>query len=386
MAAGIVREATSIKAAYLAECAFIRYCFSHGSTSPTRLLVWYVNKSYLRDGEIDPRELLTEADVTRRVDRAYGDHERRIEELASIIAKDPDLTCFADTQCAHPHSCSVCATLLDAVDDSHVSTLYRGGQLVRDLLGEGITSILEIPAARLVHPRQRIQKRSLERRRPHVDRDALLSFLETLKYPLFYLDFEAVSMAVPQFDRVRPWEHVPYLYSLHREDEPGSEVSHMSFMMEPGVDQRRDMAVALLESLGEGGSIVVYNASFESGILARLGMSLPDLAPELASAQGRIVDLLEPFNEFTYYDHRQRGKVSLKTVLPILTEYDYDDESIHDGYTANLAYRSLSEGRSESRRAETLDGLVAYCAMDTLAMVEIVRTLRSIVELEDPST
>ena len=378
MAAGIVREATSIKQAYLAECAFLRYCFSRGLEEPARLFVRYVNKEYVRTGVLDHDALFVDADVTRRVDRIYGEHERNLDDLREALEEDPLLVRYAESECRHPHSCTVCSTFLDDVDENHVSTLYRGGKLVRDLMGEGITSILEIPPSRLVHPRQHIQKRSLEKREPQIDYDALAAFLGRLQYPLHHLDFEAVTMAVPPFDGVRPWEHVPYLYSIHREEHPDAEPTHSWFMMTPGVDQRHELVDRLLADVGETGSIVVYNASFESGILARLAACFPDRAGQIDAAIRRIVDLLAPFNEFIYYSHRQRGKVSLKTVLPILTGFDYDDESIHDGYTANLAYRSLCEGYLKESTDRILQDLVAYCAMDTKAMVEVIRKLGTI--------
>jgi hypothetical protein len=378
IAVAIAREATGIKQAHVAECAFIRFCCA--DSPPERQIIYYVNKRYARGPTIDSAELLVEADVTRRVDQMYRSHEQRLIELAGMLEEDPTLTRFAERSCRRPHSCPVCSTMVPAVEDDHVSTLYRGGQLVRELLGEGITSIQEIPTARLAHPRQKIQKRTLELGQPHVDPDALDAFISSLVYPLFHLDFEAVTMAVPPFDGVRPWEHVPYLYSVHREHSPRDNPVHRSFLSVPGVDQRRELALHLLESVGSEGSIVVYNASFERGILSRLAESFPDLADPIVASIDRIVDLLTPFNEFSFYDHRQRGKVSLKTVLPILTDYDYDDQAIHDGYTANLAYRSLSEGHRRQDADSILSDLSAYCAMDTLAMVHVVRRLRQIAE------
>jgi hypothetical protein len=150
--------------------------------------------------------------------------------------------------------------------------------------------------------------------------------------------------------------------------------------MEPGADGRAEMIERLIADAGDHGSIVVYSAGFERGILQRLARLVPERAGELRGLEERIVDLLDPFREFSYYHHEQRGKVSLKAVLPVLTDRDYSQEQVQDGYTANLLYRYLAERQDASSEVRTklLADLVSYCAMDTMAMVHIVRELRQL--------
>lgn len=382
MAAVLVRESTSIKESALVEAAFLDYCFTGCGAEPQKIFVYHVNKAYERDGELDPRGLLVERDVTRRARRLRESIVGEMEALETELDADPTLARYRGVLCSRPESCPLCSNDLPAVADDHISNLYRGGSLTRELVGEGFTSILAVPEDRLLHPRQSIQQRVLREGRPHVDDDALTAFLERLEYPVSYLDFEATSSAVPELDGVRPWEHVPFLYSLHREAADGS-VGHHSFMAAPCEDERREMAQRLVAECGPAGSLVVYSAGFERGILHRLADHVPEQAEALLALAERIVDLLEPFNEFAYYHSEQRSKVSLKTVLPILTGHDYHDESVQDGYTANQIYRYLCERRQAGaqkgeEQAALLAALESYCAMDTMAMVHIVRELRAI--------
>ena len=220
-------------------------------------------------------------------------------------------------------------------------------------------------------------------RRPHIDTDALNRFLESISYPLHYLDFEAVSSAVPRYSGTRPWEHVPYLFSVHGEEAPGVPLTHQWFIMDPHRDQRRELLMSLLSALGGGGTVVVYGAAFEAGILSRLAEAFPGESTAVEDVTDRMADLLQPFNEFAYHHHMQRGKVKLKTVLPILTDEDYSDLVVKDGYTANFAYRyliSMAVSSAAEGTAALIDNLVQYCTMDTLAMVRIMNELRSIVD------
>ena len=372
----LVREGASVKESYLREAAFLHFCFRGCGATPERIYVHHVNKSYHRSGSLDPDGLFTEADVTRRVQKLAPETSAELERLRGEIEEDPVLERYRDTLCSRPRGCPVCSQALPERGDDHVSTLHRGGSLIQELLAEGITLITDIPSERLVHRRQEIQQQALLRGRPHVDMPALRRFLERLVPPVSYLDFEAVCTAIPPFDGVRPWEHVPYLYSVHRETANGA-IAHAHYVMEPGRDARREMLRRLFSDLGEQGSIVVYSAGFERGVLSRLADLVPESAPRVRATLDRIIDLLVPFSDFAVYHQGQGGKLSLKRVLPALTRRDYSDLTIQDGYTANLAYRYLSERPvSAETSASVVADLVRYCALDTMAMVHIVRELR----------
>jgi len=358
----LVREATSIKESYLREAAFVDYCFAEHDERLERIYVYHVNKSYERLGPLDLDALFIARDVTRRVRRLAEETAHELERLQQDLAEDPTLERYRDVRCSRRKSCPVCSEDLSVVESGHVSTLHRGGRLVGELLEEGFTMITDVPV-----------------QVPHVDIEALSDFLARLVYPIGYLDFEATSAAVPAFDHVRPWEHIPYLYSLHVEH-PGDVITHTSFIMRPGMDDRERLVDRLVSEASACGSIVVYSAGFERGILKRLAEAVPTHRDALSRLVEQIVDLLEPFNEFSFYHHEQKGKVSLKTVLPVLTDRDYSAEEVRDGYTANLAYRYLAEGGEDRAAAQAtlLSHLTSYCALDTMAMVHIVRELRQL--------
>ena len=377
----LVREGTSIKDSYFREAAILDYCFTRCESEPARILIAHVNKSVERAGQIEPLQFLIERDVTRRVRAVRKEITRDLDAFLDELDADPLLSRHADRLCRGSRTCPLCSRDVDPPESSHIESLHRGGSLVAELRREGFTSIADVPPDRLHHPRQRIQQRSLIEDRPQIDVAALKTFVDALEYPRFYLDFEATSTALPPFDRVRAWEHVPYLYSLHRDD--GDGLSHTEFIVTPGIDGREQMVQRLVDELGPEGSIIVYSAGFERGIISRLAEIVPDHGDALAGALERIVDLLQPFADFSFYHHEQGGKVSLKTVLPVLTNEDYSEERIQDGYTANLAYRYLSElatsGQAADDQDTILSDLASYCEMDTMAMVHIVSRLEHLV-------
>ena len=374
MAGVTVREGTGVKRAYLVEAAFISYCAQMAGEPLSRLYVMYVNKTYVRGETLDSDALFVTADVTRRAARLLEEHRGRLDGLKDEIEADPTLERYRGILCKRPHACPVCSEDVEPVAADHVLTLHRGMELARELIEEGYETIPEVPRDRLTHPRQRIQQSVIVEQRPHVDEEALRAFLGTLDYPLHYLDFEAVSSAVPRYSGTRPWEHVPYLFSLHTESGPGAPAEHSWFFMRPGEDERDQLAARLVSTVGESGSVVVYSAAFEQMILKRLADWVPAQADGLRGVSARVVDLLTPFRDFSFYHHGQRGKVSLKSVFPVLAGVDYSHLEVQDGYTANISYRYLCDHPDE--RQKLVEQLVEYCRMDTLAMVRIIAELR----------
>ncbi len=373
MAAVIAREGSGLKRDYLVEAAFIRYC-AEGSGAPlVRLYVMYMDKSYTLDSELEKSALFVTADVTRRVAQIYDEHRQKLDRLREDLADDPVLGRYSELVCGRPHSCPVCSEDVEPLDPDHVLTLHRGTELAHELLAEGYTSIPEVPRERLTHPRQLIQQTAIASQRPHVDREALQEFLAGIQFPVYYLDFEAVNSAVPRYRGSHPWEHVPYLYSVHVEPSEGASPEHVWYLMPPGEDAREQLVKNLVDALGESGSVVVYSAAFETAILRRLGEWFPAWSESIESIIARVVDLLKPFSDFSFYHHAQQGKVRLKTVFPVLTSTDYGDLDVRDGYKANIGYRYLCEHPDD---IELSRHLVEYCRMDTLAMMRIVRELR----------
>lgn len=205
-------------------------------------------------------------------------------------------------------------------------------------------------------------------------------FLSLLEYPVHYLDFETMGAAVPVFDGLRPFEQVPFQFSLHVVRQPGGAAEHRSFLAEGRCDPRSSFMDALTGAIEPLGSIVAYNAPFERGVLAGCARLLPRHEPWERTLKPRIFDLLDPFRKFHCYHPAQRGSASIKAVLPAFTGKDYDGLAIGDGGTASMEFvRVTYSDVSPEERARVRMRLEEYCQLDTMAMVWLVDCLREIV-------
>jgi hypothetical protein len=200
--------------------------------------------------------------------------------------------------------------------------------------------------------------------------------LGKLEYPLRFVDFETINPCLPRFAGMRPYDQLPFQFSVHSQKEPSATLEHHEFLATDASDPRRDFISSLCVALGESGSIVVYS-SFESQRLSDLAAWLPEHAERINAIQVRLFDLLPIVREHTYHP-AYAGSYSIKSVLPALVpEMTYDGMAVANGQEAGLAWESLVRGSLDCGEREWIrKALLDYCALDTLAMVRLLEVLK----------
>jgi hypothetical protein len=250
------------------------------------------------------------------------------------------------------------------------------------LINDGITDILEFNDSIALSDKQKIQIQSYRSKREYVDKEGIRSFLDILKFPLYYLDFETMGTAIPLFDDVKPYQQIPFQFSLHIQQLPKSKIEHIGYLANGKDDPRPELLKLLKKYLGNKGSIITYNASFEKGRLNEMTKVYSSYNEWNQKIQSRIVDLLDPFKAFYYYHYEQVGSASLKSVLPSLIGKGYEGMAIADGGTASSEYIRVTFGENiaEKEKNRVRKNLEEYCGLDTKAMVWIVDKMKILVE------
>ena len=136
------------------------------------------------------------------------------------------------------------------------------------------------------------------------------------------MDFETVNPAIPRFAGMRPYDQIPFQWSVHVQRQPGAAPEHFEFLATDKSDPRPAFISALCDALGDRGSIVVYHQQFESQRLADLASWLPEFSARIKKIQSRLWDLLPIIRNHVYHP-AFGGSYSLKSVLPALVpEHD----------------------------------------------------------------
>ena len=368
-----VKSSTRVKPYHLDDCAVQTWVIREAGYPVAQTVLAHVDTDFVYRGDGDYNGLLKHVDVTEQIETLLTEVPDWVAEgLEALAGEEPDIA--IGPQCTDPFQCAFLSHCSPPPPEYPVTLLPNQGRIVRELLAEGIEDIRDIPAARLTKPLHERVRRATTTGEPYVASE-LADQLQDLPYPRCYLDFETTQFVIPLWADTHPYEQLPFQWSCHIEAADG-ELRHAAFLDTTGRPPMRRCAEQLLEALGQTGPILTYSP-FERRVINDLKKRFPDLKAPLEALTERIVDLL-PFVKAHYYHPAMRGSFSIKAVLPTVAPHlSYDGlGDVKDGTAAQAAFEeAISEDTEPSRRQEIERELLAYCALDTLAMVELVRFL-----------
>ena len=338
----------------------------------------HLNNSYVRQGAIDVRQLFAITSVKKLVDRERPDVPARIEALKAVLQRPEPPVVDIGPHCSSPFECDFrphCWAHVPAV--GNVFQLTRAMGKDWELYRRGILLLQDIPDDEPLSTAQQRQVAGAKHGTATIDKRELRRWLDGLQYPLHHLDFETFMPAVPLFDGTRPFQQLPFQYSLHTERSPGLAPEHREFLADGTGDPRAAFVERLLADIAPEGDILAYNATFEKQRLQELARDLPPYASVLHALIARIKDLHTPFKAGWYVVPAMNGRTSIKVVLPALVPHlRYDDLAVQEGDSASRLFMQLVAGRYTGDVAQLRHDLLAYCRLDTLAMVEVLAVLQ----------
>lgn len=378
-----VKATTEVKDYHLDDASYQLWVIEECGLPVKSVGLMHLNSEYRREGEIDLQKLFVVEDITDEARLRSASVPFNIERISRMAgrAEEPDVR--VGPQCGSPHECGYREWCLKGFERPCVFDIYRmgAGKAAELAYDEGVVTFPDVLAAEIsLSPRRAVQVLcEVEGRDECVDAGAVRGFLEKLRFPLYFLDFETFQQAVPPFDGCWPYEQIPSQYSLHVLDRPGGELRHFEFLAPEGVDPRRAVAERLCADIPAGSCSVAYNMSFERGRIKEMADLYPDMAAHLLDINAGMVDLIEPFRAGVCYRRAMGKSNSIKAVLPAFfpgdPELDYHALSgVHNGGEAMNAYAGLVK-LPEAERAEVREQLLRYCELDTLAMVRLYEKL-----------
>jgi predicted RecB family nuclease len=377
-----VKSSTDLRedAFHLEDVALQYRVLTRGGMDVASCCLAHVNRSYVfQGGNIDVRHFFRIRNVTRRIEKLQHDMTFRLRALFSVLNQPKTPNFPAGSQCTAPVVCEFYERCNPPRPSDHVGYLPRiQASAVEELVEIGVESIRDIPDDFPLNERQRRAANCVQTGEPWYSTE-LGKEMSGLKYPLYFMDFETINPAIPRFARMRPYDQLPFQWSVHVQREPKVEPEHHEFLAMDRSDPRREFVSSLCDALGKKGSIVVYNAAFESQRLADLAAWLPEYSARIKKIQARLWDLLPVIRNHVYHPSFG-GSYSLKSVLPaLIPTMSYAGMTVADGADAGLAWESLVRGAPNEAESERIrKALLAYCGQDTLALVRLVETLRSI--------
>jgi hypothetical protein len=373
-----VKASTQVKDVHIPDAAFQALVLRGVRIPVSRVFIAHVDNQFVLERAGDYNGLLTEVDVTDGVEPILPEVADMARALQGVMASTRVPTIEMGPQCSNPYDCPFiprCSKERGPAPEYPVDLLPRSGKTVEALVAAGYSDLRNVPAARITGDVQRRVHSATVSGEPYFDATATED-LRALKFPRAYLDFETISYAVPEIVGTRPYEQLPFQWSMHIEDSP-AKTWHVEYLAIESFGNFAELAQALLNAVPAAGPIFVYNATFERGVLERLADRLPGQSQALLNLAERLVDLW-PITKDAYYHRDMKGSWSIKAVLPtIAPELDYDElEDVQEGSAAQLAFVELRGAALRAERREQLiQALREYCRRDTWGMVVLRRFL-----------
>ena len=375
-----VKSTTKLKDQHVTDAAVQTYVVEGAGFPVRRSCVVHLDTSYVYDGgEYDPARLFAIEDVTEKV-RAFLPLVPDTVELFRRTLAGPEPEVKIGQRCRQPYDCEFATRCHAFLPDEHpVTDIPRiSDAALHAFIDAGVLCISDLPDDEfgLLTAPQRTVVRVVKTGEPEVDAEGLARDLGKLEYPIYHLDFETLAAALPLWPGSHPYELVPFQYSIHVEHEDGS-LEHREYLHRGG-DPRRPLAEHLVTDLGESGSITHYTGH-EKRVLDALALAVPELAPAIANLAARLFDLEAVIRLHTRHP-ATNGRTSIKCVLPAwCDDVSYADLGIQDGQTASVRYLRAVTGQLDNAECEQIfDDLTEYCGTDTLAMVRLLETLRTL--------
>ncbi|MGB5926513.1 MAG: DUF2779 domain-containing protein [Dehalococcoidia bacterium] len=374
-----IKSGTSVKEVYIDDVAFQKFCCEKAGLEIRHCKLGFINKQYVKNGEIDPKELFILEDISTPVEEIGESIEERVFNLLEVISNKACPEASIGQHCLAPYECPLRGECWGFLPENSVFDLRGGKTKQFSLFEQGISSIKDIPDDIPLSRQQQIQKECVMTGNVHVEKEEIRRFLNKLKYPLYYLDFETFGPAIPLYNGTRPYQDIPFQFSLHVIEDDASEPVHHSFLADGREDPRPQILRELQRLLGSEGRIIAYNAGFEEGILRELVEAFPEYTHWLEGILTRMVDLLFPFTNFHYYNASQKDTASLKKVLPAVTGKGYEEMGIGAGMDASIAFVRITCGdATQEEISQVRADLLKYCKLDTEGMIWVVDKLREL--------
>lgn len=363
---------------YMADIAYQKYVLEHCGVTVNGTYLVCLNNEYVFDGDLNLQELFKITDVSEHI----VPEENAIEEnllMAEIILdseKEPDIE--LSENCHSPYECAFWQYCCKHIPSPSVFDIYRLPFKKKiEYYLEGLISYETLAGSGLIKNAKQLRQieYALEDKGTYIEKENIKAFLDMLSYPIYFLDFETIQPVIPQYVGTKPYQQIPFQYSLHYIETEGGELKHKEFLAESGADPRRNLAERLCQDIPKNVCVTAYNKSFECSRIKELAESFPDLAEHLLNIESNIVDLLLPFQSGYYYNRAMGGSFSIKSVLPAIfpndPDLDYHNlEDVHNGSEAMSIFPQIKDMPPEKQKRARRN-LLKYCELDTFAMVKV---------------
>ena len=379
-----VKSSTGVSDIYVEDITYQTWVLKKCGLNVKKSYLVHINNKYVKNGDLDIHELFHIEDLTDIL--KLDEVEDRVKELKDILNNKEEPNIDLSNHCHSPYDCPFFKYCTKNLPSPNVFDLGWGLSFDKkiDMYKRGSITFKDVLEKEKVNDKVLEQiKYNLNNLEPKINKESIKSFMSTLKYPLYFLDFESYQDSIPNIDGTKPYQQLCFQYSLHILYEEEKELYHKEFLSDDyNGNPMYGLCKQLCLDIPMNSCVIVYNQTFEKSRLNEMANMFPEFSEHLLNIKDNIIDLAVPFSKQDYYIKEMGGKYSIKYVLPALYPNDptldyHNLEQVHKGDEASNAYLSLKNLPKEEQDILRYN-MLKYCCLDTYAMVKIYEVLKQI--------
>lgn len=381
-----IKSATKQKAEHLYDLAFQVVLLRQHGIDIRRAYLVLLNPDYVRQGDLDIRQLFRTVDMAASVDEISDTVMKEMQEARTYLLNEAEpMGACSCIYKARSRQCSTFQYSNPEVPTYGIHDIARIGsnpKKLKELVDAGVFALENMPADITLTKGQSNQLHAYRTGETMIDKEAIAEELGELTFPLHFIDYETFASALPLFSEYSPYDQIPLQYSVHIVGSPDEEPIHRDFLHTGQNDPTAPFLTSLREHIGPFGSLIAWNKGFECQVNDGIARRVPTEREYIIELNDRFYDLMEIFSK-QYFVHRDLcGKVSIKRVLPVLTpNLTYSSLEIQDGAMASMAWSKMISGAIDNKELARLWGqLRDYCALDSYGMYAIWRALTNLTQ------
>lgn len=372
-----VKSSTKVKPEHIQDAGLQAWIMAKAGLPLEQINLMHINNA-CQYPDLD--NLFTTVDITQEIRDHYKQIAPTLQGILTSLREPSVPNIDIGPHCEKPAACEFMAHCWQEKNIPPLSVLNLNGFYHKkwDYYQAGIITIDDERLTDLSEIQERIIDCHCHQKR-YENKPAILEALSSWQYPFVYLDFETINPAIPRYPGTKPYEHVPFQFSVHTQTSENAEPSHIAYLHDDETDPRPKLTPALIAACGTEGSIIAYHAKFEKERIEALALAFPEFEAALLALIPRLVDPLPIIREHLY-DPGFKGSFSLKNVAPALlgSEQSYEGMLVANGAQAQRAYEKLiSPTLSPAEKTILKQAMLDYCNKDTAIMIPLVQYLKS---------
>jgi len=350
----------SDKEIYIADIAYQKYILQNCGVNITGTYLIFIDNNYVLDGDLDINRLFKVTDVWDWVSQEERNISVNLKIAEKTLRSETEPEIDISEHCKKPYDCGYWKYCSRHIPSPSVFDLYRLQTSKKfDYYRKGIITYNDLFLSGVVTNEKHLRQIefALTDKGTYVDKNGIQDFLDTLSYPLYFLDFETEQPVIPKYNGTKPYQQIPFQYSLHYIESKDGELKHKEFLAESGSDPRQALAESLCKDIPMNVCVTAYNKAFECGRIKELADAFPDLAEHLLNIRENIKDLLDPFQKGYYYNKAMGGSFSIKSVLPAIFPNDptldyHNLDGVHNGSEAMSIFPKIKDMHRKNRKKQ----------------------------------